>query len=123
MILRKFSVPLPIDPPAPSPADHAPPTPAVVLPPQVVSCVPLPAWDQVEADRLLASARAAVAHAEAEHRAGRMTDARLAACRTWVEMCEGYAADHESEARRGWDAMQLLRDATRQVTEKANCGT
>jgi hypothetical protein len=121
VILRKFSVPLPIDPPAPSPTDPAPPIPAVVQPLSVVSCVPILAWDQVEADRFLATARAAVTHAEAEHRAGRITNVRLDACRTWQEVCEGYAADHESEARRGWDAMQLLRDASQRLAVAAGC--
>jgi hypothetical protein len=80
-----------------------------------------PAWNQVEADRLLTSARAAVTHAEAEHRAGRITDARLDACRTWVEVCEEYVRDHEFESRRGWDAMQLMRNATRRLAVAAGC--
>ena len=81
--------------------------------------LPLPAWDQAEAARLLSEGRAAVAHASAEHRAGRMTEARLGAVRTWQEVCEGYAANHEFESQRGWDAMQLLRNATRHLAVAA----
>src|SRR5262249_38743087 len=76
-------------------------------------------WDQAEADRLLAEAREALAHAEAERRAGRMTEARRNVVRTWLWVCEGYARDHEKEARRGWDALDLLRGASRRAVGAA----
>jgi hypothetical protein len=74
-----------------------------------------PPWDRVEADRLLALARAALARVEARHRAGRVTAAHRNVVALWLEVCEQYARDHESEARRGWDAMQLLRAAVRRL--------
>ena len=120
LILSRFAIAKPVEPPAIAAT-------VVREVPGGKVCVPIPPqtfpWDQAEADRLLATARAALSHAEAEHRASRMTDARLAACRTWLAVCEAYVRDHESEARRGWDAMQLLRDAARRMAEKANCGT
>ncbi|HEX5269360.1 MAG TPA: hypothetical protein VFW33_02680 [Gemmataceae bacterium] len=79
-------------------------------------------WDPVEADRLLAGVRAALSHAEAEYRAGRMTEARRNAVRTWLEVAEGYASTHEAEARRGWDVLPLLRSALRHAAELAGCG-
>jgi hypothetical protein len=81
-----------------------------------------PPWDQAEADRLLARVRAALAHAEVEHRAGRMDEARRNAVRTWLEVCEGYVRDREAEARRGWNALALLRSAARYAAKTAGCG-
>jgi hypothetical protein len=79
----------------------------------------LPPWDQAEADRLLAEARAALAHAEGAHRAGRMTAVRRNLVALWLEVCEGYACDHDREAWRGWDALALLRSATRHAVVAA----
>jgi hypothetical protein len=31
----------------------------------------------------------------------------------YTEVCEGYVRDHELEAARGWDALDLLRSAVR----------
>ena len=82
--------------------------------PALLALLP-PPWDQVEADQLLGEARAALARVEARHRAGRVTAAHRNVVALWLEVCEQYARDHESEARRGWDAMQLLRAAVRRL--------
>jgi hypothetical protein len=78
----------------------------------LLELLPAP-WDPVEADRLLQQVRTALAQAEAEHRAGRMTKVRVNTLSIWLEVAEGYVRDHELESRRGWDAMQLLRAAVR----------
>lgn len=75
----------------------------------------LPAWDQAEADRLLAEVRGAVGHAEAEYRAGRMPEVGKNVVVLWQQVCEGLAAHHEMEAKRGWDAMSLLKAAAGRV--------
>jgi hypothetical protein len=77
------------------------------------------AWDAVEADRLLAEARAALAQAEVEHRAGRVTAVRLNVVRLWLEVAEGYVHNHQFEAQRGWDVMPLLRATVRHAQEAA----
>jgi hypothetical protein len=83
----------------------------------------LPPWDPAEAAALLDRARAAVAHAEAEHRAGRMMEARRNAVRTWLEVAEGYTATHVDESRRGWEVLPLLRAAVRHAAKLARSGT
>ena len=77
----------------------------------------VPAWDQAEADRLLSEARGAVARAEAAHQAGRMTAARRNVVAPWLDVCEGFARDRDSEALAGWGAMQLLRAAAMHAAE------
>jgi hypothetical protein len=84
--------------------------------PALLALLP-PPWDQKEADRLLVGARAAVANAEAEHRAGRIPAARRNMAQIWLEVAEGLAANHEQEAGRGWDVMPLLRAATKRLSE------
>jgi hypothetical protein len=81
-----------------------------------------PAWDQDEADRLLAEARSASEYAETKYKAGRMTDVQRNVVQIWLEVAEGYARDHEMEARRGWHVMPLLREAVREAVGKATAG-
>jgi len=78
-----------------------------------------PAWDHAAADRLLAAARIAIAHAADECQAGRMTVIRRNVVALWLEVSEGYVRDHEMEARRGWDAMALLRSVVGRAVEAA----
>jgi hypothetical protein len=75
--------------------------------------VPAPAfaWDQAEADRLLADLRGRLARVEAAVAAGEAPAVRAAALRTWLEVGEGYVRDRDLEAARGWDALALLRGA------------
>jgi hypothetical protein len=68
----------------------------------------IPAWDQAAAGRLLAELRAEVAAVEAVF--GGRTPAPLAtAMADALAIAEGYVANHDLEARRGWDALALLR--------------
>jgi hypothetical protein len=74
------------------------PPPAALLPP----------WNQAEADRLLTELREAVARARRDF--GSPFPAALqAVVADGLTIAEGYVANHEAEARRGWDALQLLR--------------
>jgi hypothetical protein len=69
------------------------------------------AWDQAEADHLLAQMRGALARAEAATAAGEVPAVRVAAMRTWLEVGVAYVIDREREAARGYDALALLRGA------------
>ena len=90
-----------------------------ILGPPAVPTVPAARWDQDEAEALLADVRGAISHAEAEQRAGRMPEVRLSVVRLWAEVAEGFVADRESEARRGWDALELLKSAAGQALRAA----
>jgi hypothetical protein len=90
-------------------ADHKPALLALLAAPH--RPVPGFVWDQAEAERLLAEVRASAAQAEAQSAAGRLTTVRRNLVLLWVEVAEGYVENHEMEARRGWDAMKLLRSA------------
>ena len=79
-----------------------------------------PPWDQADAERLVAEARATVASAEAEHKAGRVTAVRLNVIRIWLEVVEGYMRDHAMEATRGWDVIPLLRSAVQRAHRAAS---
>ena len=71
---------------------------------------PTPLWDAVEAERLLAELRAEVILIEWEDYRGQ-TPAHLATLlRDALAIGARYVRDHEAEAARGWDALQLLRD-------------
>jgi hypothetical protein len=75
---------------------------------EILALLP-PRWNPSAAESLLAKVRVAVAHAAAEHKASRMTAVRRNVVGLWLEVCEGFARDHEVEARHGWDAMELLK--------------
>ena len=77
------------------------------------------AWDQAEAEPLLAQLREALARVEAAVVAGVAPAARAAALRTWLEVAEGFVSDRDREAARGWDALELLRGAARQALRTA----
>jgi hypothetical protein len=70
---------------------------------------PLPAWDPAAADRLLSDLRAYVAMVEANFR-GRTPAPLAAVLADALALGEGYVANRDMEARRGWDALALLRD-------------
>ena len=72
-------------------------------------------WDQAEVDRLLGEVRGVLATAVIEHEAGRLTAAQLAAVRTWLEVAEEYARNHNLELARGWDMMVLIRSAVQRA--------
>jgi hypothetical protein len=90
--------------------------------PALLALLP-PPWDQVEADQLLGEARAALARVEARYQAGRVTAVHRNVIALCVEVCEQYARGHELEARRGWDAMALLRGAVRRLLGAATTAT
>jgi hypothetical protein len=76
----------------------------------------LPPWDQVEADRLLGELRSEVARIEATF--GACPPAPLAPLLDdAIAIGERYIRDHELEAARGWDALELLRDLVPHVRE------
>jgi hypothetical protein len=77
------------------------------------------AWDQAEAERLLAQLREVLSRVERAVAAGTAPSARGDAMRTWLEVAEGFVSDREREAARGWDSLELLRGAARQALRTA----
>lgn len=76
--------------------------------PSLAACV---SWDPAAADVLLAKLRAEVAAVDAAF--ARQTPAPLAnVLADALTIAAGYVANHELEARRGWDALELLRGMT-----------
>lgn len=75
-----------------------------------------PTWDQAEADRLLAELRAAV---DEQRRAfgGSFPAPLSAVVATYLDVAEGYVANHEAEAARGWDPLELLRGVRPRLVE------
>jgi hypothetical protein len=73
------------------------------------------AWDQGEADRLLAEVRAAAACVGRAAEAGRASPAQAAVAALCVKLAEQYSRGHDQEAGRGWDALELLRAAAAQA--------
>ena len=72
-------------------------------------------WDQGEAERLLSEAQVILSHVEAECCAGRVTSARRNAAQIWMEVAEQYVRNHELEAKRNWNAMELLRSVVKRM--------
>jgi hypothetical protein len=68
-----------------------------------------PAWDPVEADRLLARLRAELARVERDVYRGRFPPAPANLAADSIAIAERLIREHEAEAARGWDAMELLR--------------
>ena len=66
----------------------------------LVAILPASPWDQSTADQLMSDVHDAVSRAEEAHEAGRMTATRLKVIRLWLEVCDGYAHDHEAEGGR-----------------------
>ena len=68
---------------------------------------PLPAWDPVEASHLLDDLRA---QADEQRRSfgGSFPPALATVVSDYVAVAESYVANHEAEAARGWDPMELL---------------
>ena len=97
----------------------------VELLPLVQSCAaapainPTPAWDQAEAERLLATVREAFSRVEANVAAGKAPLVRLAVLRIWHEVAEEYVRSREVEARRSWNALELLRSVGHRCTAAA----
>jgi hypothetical protein len=77
------------------------------------------AWDQAEAELLLAQLREALARVEGAVAACKAPAVRAVTLRTWLEVAEGVVSDREREAGRGWDALELLRGAARQALRAA----
>jgi hypothetical protein len=70
---------------------------------------PIAPWDQAEADRLLAEVRQTAARLEAQHPGGRFPKVLGRVVADLLAVAKDYAAGHEQEAARRWDAMELLR--------------
>ncbi|HKI36280.1 MAG TPA: hypothetical protein VKA46_30765 [Gemmataceae bacterium] len=69
------------------------------------------AWDQAEAERLLAELRDRLARLERTWPGGKFPPVKANVLQIGVEVCEAYVRDHDLEASRGWDALALLRAA------------
>jgi hypothetical protein len=67
------------------------------------------AWDQAAAERLLADLRAEVKRAVALDFGGRPPPLFRAVAANLLAQAEGYVANRDVEAARGWDALELLR--------------
>jgi hypothetical protein len=67
-----------------------------------------PSWDQTAADDLMVRLRTEVATVEATF-GGRPPTALANVLADALAIACGYVANHELEARRGWDALALLR--------------
>lgn len=66
-------------------------------------------WDQVEAERLLAHLREELARIERQKCRGRFPPELANVVADGLGIADGCVRNHEQEAARGWDAMQLLR--------------
>jgi hypothetical protein len=71
----------------------------------------VPPWDQAEADRLLTRLRDGLAQIERDQYSGKFPPHLAIVTANGVKVCEAYAQDHEREAARGWNALELLRGA------------
>jgi hypothetical protein len=80
---------------------------------------PIPPWDQAEADRLLTELRDGLARIERERYRGRFPPLLAKVVGGGLAVCETYVRDHEREAARGWDALELLRGAVPGVLSMA----
>jgi hypothetical protein len=102
------------------PAGSPVPTPAPDGPQMVEAPSPaaLPAdpWDQAKADRLLTAMREAADRARREH-GGRFPPALANVVADALRVAEGYVQNHEAEAARGWDALELLCDTEVKLRE------
>jgi hypothetical protein len=65
-------------------------------------------WDHAAADSLLTNLRADVARLK-QDLDGAVPPALAAVAADLLSLAEGYVRDHEREAIRGWDALELLR--------------
>jgi hypothetical protein len=76
---------------------------------------PTPArlWHQAEAEKLLADLRATVERINRSDFRGRPPALFRKLAADVVAIAEGHVRDHEMEAARGWDALELLRDRKR----------
>jgi hypothetical protein len=73
------------------------------------SAAPSSPWDQAEADRLLAELREQASWSRSEDFGGRFPEVVGHVVEDLLAVAEGYVANQEQEAARGWDALQLLR--------------
>jgi hypothetical protein len=76
----------------------------------------LQVWDQSAADSLLAELQAEVARIQREDFGGRLPPPLANVLADAIAIAQGYVTNHEAEARRGWDALELLRGMRAQVS-------
>jgi hypothetical protein len=67
-------------------------------------------WDAAAADRLLAEFRYDLAQLERERFHGQFFYPFSAYVADGLALAEGYVVNHQQEAARGWDSVELLRD-------------
>jgi hypothetical protein len=70
----------------------------------------IPAWNQNEADRLLAHLSGELARIKREKYRGRFPPGMATIITDGLSIADRYVRNHEQEAARGWDVMELLRD-------------
>jgi hypothetical protein len=74
-----------------------------------------PPWDQAAADALLAELRDGLVRIERERYRGKFPPHLAIVTATGLAVCEGYVANHATEAARGWDPLKLLRDGVQSL--------
>jgi hypothetical protein len=72
-----------------------------------------------EGERILADLRAELTRLRAACPGGNFPPRTANVVRLWLEVCEGYIANHEAEALRGWSALDLLRSTVPRVLAAA----
>jgi hypothetical protein len=77
-------------------------------------------WDQVEAERLLADLRAEAARLWRGWPRDESRELFRTLAADLVRIGERYIRDHDTEAQRGWDALQLLRRLRPMIKETAD---
>lgn len=74
-------------------------------------------WDQPEADRLLAQLRSKLAEVEKVTYRGKVPTAAAHLAADGLAIAEGWIANHEAEAARGWDVLDLLRGMVKDLPD------
>jgi hypothetical protein len=79
------------------------------------SAPPVAPWDAAEANRLLEELRVDIRRIESVDFGGRPPTPLQHVLADALVIAEGFIANHELEAARGWDALDLLRGVVRRV--------
>jgi hypothetical protein len=80
-----------------------------------------PPWDEAEARQLLSELHAEVDQLRQLHFGGTFPEPLATVVADYLAVAEAYVTDHEGEASRGWDALELLRGVLprlRQIIER-----
>ncbi len=77
-------------------------------------------WDQAEADRLLSHLRSELRRIERQRHGGRLPDLLAVLMQDAIAIAQRLIREHEQERRRGWDALQLLKEEIAFALKLAN---